>query len=240
MLKIKAEFGLSKIEEIETYYSNALKTINDLAVKRTISLRKITKKDFKEKIDLKNILFNHWFIKLKGKEKYLKHINTKHFKNGLNTPNIERIFIINTLSSNIEYLKNSIYEIEKKFFKKSRNSINSGAPYFFIKNITQGELRSLKEAIYNDEKSFSDGFYFSGSNFKCKEIRKKSTIENDISIKLINKQEYLNEILSDINSTKKLFEFYDTDNRTVSDNTDYTFKIQVEELADIPTIIRGR
>ena len=237
--KIKTEFNLSKDEEIETYYSNALKIINDLAVKKTIISRKITKKDFKEKIDLKNILFNHWFIKLRGKEKYLKYIYLKHIKSH-NILDIERLFIINTVSNDLEYLKDSIYEIEKRFYKKSKRIANSKVPYIFIKNITQQKLSELKESIYSDEKKFIDGFCFSGSQFRCNEIRKLSTKENQISLKFINKEEYLNIILDDISGTKKLFEFYDEHNSPISNNESYTSKIQIEELTDIPIIIRGR
>lgn len=238
--KIKRQFSLSKNEEIETYYSNALKVVHDLAVKRTLASRKITKKDFIEKINLKNILFNYWFIELKGREKYLKHIYSQYFKSGLNTHNYERIFIINTTSNNKEYLKDAIYEIENKYYKKSRTMITSSAPYIFIKNITQTDLCILKETIYLDGKSFNDGFYFSGSSFKCKEIRKESTIENNVSLKFINKQEHLDEILNDIQSTKKVYELYDKNNNSVSGNEDYIVKIQLEDLVDIPKLIRGK
>lgn len=240
LLKIKSEFGLSKIEEIETYYSNALKVVHDLAIKRTMSLRKVTKKDFKEKINLKKILFNHWFIELKGKEKYLKHIHTQYFKNGLNTTNIERIFIINTTSKNQEHLRDAIYEIENKFFKKSRHSITSSAPYIFIKNMSQTDLCELKESIYSDGKKLSDGFCFSGSSFKCDEIRKQSSIENEISLKIINKQEYLDELLAHIQNTKKVFELYDKNFNSISKDENYIIKIQIEDLTDIPKLIRGK
>jgi hypothetical protein len=238
--KIKTEFGLSKVEEIETYYSNALKVINDLAIKKTISSRKITKKDFKEKIDLKNILFNHWFIKLRSKEKYLKYIHFQYFRNNLNTTHIERFFVFNITSDDIVYLKDAIYGIEKRFYKKTTRTINSGAPYIYIKNINIQKLIELKESIYNDDKRFSDGFCFSGSQFRCNEIIKQSTIENKISIKIINKKEYLEEVLSNINGTKKVFEFYDKYNNPISNNESNTLKIQIEDITDIPIIIGGR
>ncbi|MCZ2846078.1 MAG: hypothetical protein O2U61_06260 [Candidatus Bathyarchaeota archaeon] len=238
--KIKSEFGLSKQEEIEIYYSNALKIIYDLSVKKTISTRKITKKDFKKKIDLKSILFNHWFIKLKSKEKYLKYIHSKYFKNSLNTLNIVRIFILNVSSDNLEDLKNVIYEIEDRFYIKSRKSITSGAPYIYIHNLSQKDLTTLKETIYNDDKAFIDGFCFHGSNFKCNELKKESTVENKISIKFINKKEYLDEILSNVIGTKKLFEFCDEKHNFICNDSDFTVKIQIEELKDIPMIIKGK
>lgn len=236
---LKMEFNLTKDEELEIYYSNALKVVYDLSIQRQEDMRKITKKDFKEKINLKNILFNYWYIKLKSKNEYLKYIHSKYIKSH-NTTNIERIFILNIASSNIEYLKDSIYEIENRFYKRTNRNISSGAPYILINNINQNDLLSLKEIIYNDDKRFSDGFYFSGSSFKCNEIRIASTTDNEISIKIINKKEYLEEILNNINGTKKVFEFYDVQNTPLSNNENYTVKIQIEELADILTIIKGR
>jgi len=237
--KIKTEFNLSKDEEMETYYSKALKIIYDLSIKKTISLRKITKKDFKEKINLKNILFNHWFIKLRSKKKYLKYIHSQYIQS-YNTLDVERLFIINTVSNDLEYLKDSIYEIEKRFYKRTTRIVDSKAPYIFIKNISQQNLSELKELIYHDGKKFIDGFSFSGSQFKCSEIRRLSTKENQISLKFINKEEHLNIILNDISGTKKVLEFYDEYNRPISNHESNTLKIQIEEISDITTIIRGK
>ncbi len=240
LLKIKSEFNTNTDEESMSYYSNALKVVNDLAIKDIEDNRKITKKEFMLKIDLKNILFNSWFIELKGKKEYSKLIYSKYFRNTLNSINYERIFILNTANNEIENLKNIIFTIEDKFYKKTNRGINSGAPYIFINNISVEELINLKESIYADGKTIHDGFCFVGSSFKCKEIRKPSTLENSISIKIINKRIHLDEILSNINGSKKLFEFYDTHTESISNDEDYISKIQIENLTDISQIIKGR
>ena len=235
--KIKDEMNISTDEEIQMYYSNALKIVYDLSIKRSISSRKINKQDFKKKIDTKCILFNHWFIQMKSKDIYLKYINTQFFKSKFNTLSIERIFIINMLSTDVEQLIEIVYLIEKKYYKKTRREVTK-APYIFIKNISQNKLTELKETLYNDEKIFHDGFIFHGAKFKCKEIIKDATLNNDISIKIVNKKEYLDEILSEIKCSKRIYEFYD--NKSISEDSNYVNKIQIEGLSDISKIIEGK
>lgn len=236
--KIKDEMNISTDEEVQMYYSNALKIVYDLSIKKSISSRKISKQNFVTKIDTKDILFNHWFIQMKSKNSYLKYINTQFFKSTLNTLVIERIFVINISSHSIEQLIDIIYTIESKFYKKTKRTVTRLLPYVFIENITQNELVELKETLYNDKKIINDGFIFHGAEFKCEEIRKEATLDNSISIKILNKKEYLEEVLLDIECSKKLYEFYD--NKSISQNSDYVNKIQIKDLSDISKIIGGK
>ena len=78
---------------VDLPHLNALKIVNDLAIQKNISKRKITKKDFKNKINTKDSLFNIWFVQLKGIETYCKTIHKKYFAPRLNTTKKERFFI---------------------------------------------------------------------------------------------------------------------------------------------------
>ena len=59
---------------------------------------------------------------------------------------------------------------------------------------------------------------------------------NDIGNESIEK--YLDEILSEIKCSKRIYEFYD--NKSISEDSNYVNKIQIEGLSDISKIIEGR
>ena len=189
-LKIKSDLNVTNDEEVNFLYNNALKIVNDLAIQKNISKRNITKKDFKNKINTKDSLFNIWFVQLKGIATYCKTIHKKYFASSLNTTKKERFFILPNES--IENLKKIIYTIEEKFYKSTTRGITSEAPYIFIKGLLKNDLISLKKSIYGESKIINDGIAFFGADFQIKELFKPSTLENKISIKFINEENYLN------------------------------------------------
>lgn len=235
-LKIKSDFNLTTDEEVNFLYNNALKIVNDLAIQKNISKRKITKKDFKNKINTKDSLFNIWFVQLKGIETYCKTIHKKYFAPSLNTTKKERFFILPNES--IENLKKIIYTIEEKFYKKSNKEVTSGSPYIFIKGLSKSDLISLKKSIYNDSKIINDGIQFLGADFQIKELLKPSTLENKISIKFINEENYINNVLSSILSTKEIYQFY-LDKKDII-NIEDIVSIQIQNSYNIHQIIKGK
>jgi hypothetical protein len=235
-LKIKSDLNVTTDEEVNFLYNNALKIVNDLAIQKNISKRKITKKDFKNKINTKDSLFNIWFVQLKGIETYCKTIHKKYFAPSLNTTKKERFFILPNES--IENLKKIIYTIEEKFYKKSNKEVTSGSPYIFIKGLSKSDLISLKKSIYNDSKIINDGIQFLGADFQIKELLKPSTLENKISIKFINEENYINNVLSSILSTKEIYQFY-LDKKDII-NIEDIVSIQIQNSYNIHQIIKGK
>lgn len=232
--KIKSEMNVSTEEEANFLYCNALKILNDLAIQKNITKRKITKKDFKKSINTKNTLFTIWFIELKGIEAYCKANHRRYFKSSLNETKKERFFILP--NDSINNLKNIIYTIEEKFYKTTNRDIKSGAPYIVIKGISKQDLIDLKNSIYNESKTISDGVPFLGAKFQVKEITKASTKENQISIKILHESQ-LKDTLFNMQSTKEIYQFY-IDKKDVISTIDST-TIQINECKNISLIIKG-
>jgi hypothetical protein len=235
-LKIKSDFNITNDEEVNFLYNNALKIVNDLAIQKNINKRKITKKDFKNKINTKDSLFNIWFVQLKGIETYCKAIHKKYFASCLNTTKKERFFILPNES--IENLKKIIYTIEEKFYKLTTRGITSEAPYIFIKGLSKNDLISLKKSIYGESKIINDGIAFFGADFQIKELFKPSTLENKISIKFINEENYLNNVLASTLSTKEIYQFY-FDKKDII-NIEDIVSIQIQNSDNIHQIIKGK
>jgi hypothetical protein len=233
--KIKSEMNVSTEEEVNFFYSNALKIVNDLAIQKVLKNRQITKKDFKSRIDTKDILFTLWFVKLKGIEAYCKITHRKYFKSSLNETKKERFFIVP--NDSLDNLKSVIYVIEEKFYKTTNRGITSGAPYIIVKGISKQDLSYLKKSIYSESKTIADGVPFLGADFQVQEITKESTKENKISIKIINEIQ-LHETISSIQTTKEIYQFY-IEKKEVLDITG-SIHIQIENLEDIKHIIKGR
>lgn len=232
--KIKSEMKTTNDDEVNFFYSNALKVVNDLAIQKAIKNRQITKNDFKIRINTKNTLFTIWFMKLKGVDAYCKTVHKKYFKSQLNTTKKERFFILP--NSTTEHLKKVIYEIETKFYKQTNREISSGAPYIIVNGISKQDLISLKKAIYNESKTISDGVVFLGADFDTEEVIKPSTKENKISIKFVEDSQ-IGIVLENIKSSKEIYQFY-SDKKELIDLPD-SIQIQIESIENINQIIKG-
>ena len=68
----------------------------------------ITKKTFLEKVNNSNILFNEWFIKIKGKKSHFKNLKQEYFT-FLNIEPFERFFLIEIDQST--YFRNELKEL---------------------------------------------------------------------------------------------------------------------------------
>lgn len=235
-LKIKSDLNVTNDEEVNFFYNNALKIVNDLAIQKNITKRKITKKDFKNKINTKDSLFNIWFVQLKGIETYCKTIHKKYFAPSLNTTKKERFFILPNES--IENLKKIIYTIEEKFYKSTTRGITSEAPYIFVKGLSKNDLISLKKSIYGESKIINDGIPFLGADFQINELCKSSTLQNKVSIKFINNESYLNNVLTHISITKEIYQFY-IDKKEII-NIEDIVNIQIQSSDNIHQIIKGK
>jgi len=232
--QIKKIFN-AKDTEAEYFYNNALRTISDLAIQKDIKKRRITKQQFLDKVGSKEILFNIWYIKLKGLDNYYKLVHNKYFESSVNILNFPRVFIINTEQFDIEVLISTVYNLEKKFYKKVNKSINYGPPYLFFNKISSKSLINLKQRIMCDGKYLHDGHCFKGSQFNISEIMKPSTIDNQISIKIINTENELIELVEKIPGTKYVYQFYKYNIKPIKSID--TINIEIEQLNDISKII---
>ncbi|WP_296148958.1 DUF4297 family anti-phage-associated protein [uncultured Flavobacterium sp.] len=236
---LKSEFNCSEFEAEHFYYNNALNLLKSIAVENKVAKRKITKKNFIEKINIKQVLFSEWFLLYKGQEKVFSELRKQYFTN-LNTSSFERFFLIEV--PNIDYSRSEIKEllflISRKWSKLSAREPQSFCPYIYIHNLPKGELLELKKEMYSEGFGFLDGFNFEGSTFNAIALIQQATFVNGIKLKIINKNEYIEETLKTIKKTKEVYEFYvsDTFSKIVLDNINHV-RIKVNKLSEIKKII---
>jgi hypothetical protein len=236
---LKSNFNCTAFEAENYYYNNALCLIKKASVNSEVGLRTLSRKQFLESIDKKQILFNTWFIAYKGEKKHFNGIRSEYFTE-LNSSPFDRIFLIEV--DNAKYCRSELKEIlillSKKWSKISKREPTPFCPFIFIQGIDDVELIEIKKEIWSEGFCFSDGFDFLGSEFNPKSIHKKPTCENEIKLKFINHTEHIDKILKESTSTRIIYQFYIDapyfDTKRV--DTKHV-KIQINELMNIKEII---
>jgi hypothetical protein len=233
---LKKQFNCSDFEAEYCYYSNALYEVRNLATNTIENMRSITKTDFLSKIDKKDMLFNSWLREKKGIEKYCKKIR-KEFFSHFNVSPHERFFLIDcdSLVTDIE-IKNILIKISENWSKLSKRERNTFCPYVFLHNITTEHLVDIKKLLQCDNIIFLDGYDFYGADFSVKSISKKATHTNNVSLKIVNEQKYINSILEAIETTREIYQFF-TDKPYYENDQHRHIKISIAKTTDINNII---
>lgn len=236
---LQKQFKCTTFEADNFYYNNALKLIKDIAVKPNIKNREITKIDFLYKINTRSILFNEWYIELKGKKKFLADFRKQYFTH-LNISPFERFFIVEV--SRTDYsrseLKELLFLISRKWSKTSKRESCSFCPYVYLHNIPEQELIELKKELQSENFCIIDGFDFHGASFSPKSISRVPTEGNQIKLKILNNIKCVELTLNEISKTKEVYEFYKTIPFFEVNNPSIKHvRIPVEELKDIKEVI---
>lgn len=236
---LMTQFNCHSFEADNFYYNNALKVIKDIAVESNITKRRISKSEFLTKINFKRVLFNEWFITYKGEVKLFAELRKEYFTN-LNISPYERIFIIEVPNTNYirAELKDLILTISKKWSKLSPRDPVPFCPYIYLHNISEHEILELKKEFTTEGFTFMDGFDYYGSDFNPKSITKSITSKTLVQLKILNKLEYIDLTIAEINKTKEIYQFYNT--QVFFDNNYHNIKqvnIQFSLLTDIKKII---
>jgi len=205
--KLKHIFSCSD-NEADFYYNNALQEVKRLSTMKDENDRKIKKKDFISHINKKDFLFDIWFLKKKGINKYCKTIKNQFFTM-YNISPYERFFLLecDDLISIVD-LKVVLQNISKKWSKLSRYSKHSFCPYVYLHNISDSKFIEVKKLLQSDGFYFIDGYDFKNADFSVNSICKKATNQNEIKLKIINQKEQINDILKSMSVTREIYQFF--------------------------------
>jgi hypothetical protein len=234
--RLKRFFMAFDFESEYYYYNNALQEVKKLSIMKDKDDRIITKGEFISRINKKDFLFNTWFIKKKGIDKYCKAIK-KQFFSEYNVSPYERFFLIDCNESIPETeLKMLVQNISKKWSKLSRRLQDTFCPYVYFHNISNGKLKKIKELLQLDGFYFLDGYDFKDSDFFVKSICKKATSYNEIKLKIISNIEQIDDILDSLSVTREIYQFFTK--KSFYENTVHRhIKIPIVETKDINAII---
>lgn len=191
------------------YYNNALRVVKELAIKADIACRSISKKDFFARINTSKILFNEWFVSIKGEKAHFQNLKNEYFS-AFNISPFERFFLMEVESSTYSRseLKDLLFLISRKWSKLSVREPKPFCPYVYIHGIDACELRELKSELIREDFFFWDGFDYEGAKFNPKSIVKRADSYNKIKIKIINSVDFLKLVIPEISQTKQVYQFY--------------------------------
>ena len=223
------------VKLLDFYSLKAQSIIKQLATSKNIDDRKITKKDFINKLLDINIKFDEWFINKIGYTKYYSMLRKKYFTVQNISP-FDRFFIIDcSTCSNTNSLKIIVQQICKKWSKISQRNTQSFCPYIVFYNIEEKDLLELKIELFYENFNFIDGYCFKNSPFSIEALFKDVTHYNEIKVKIVE-IENLDEVLEYSKKTKCIYQFYL--NNTIYANNKYDIlNVKLEKIDDILSVI---
>jgi len=234
----KATFSCSDFSSEFYFYNSALRVIRDISKDSNQSNRNITKANFLKRVNNYRILFDEWFLLLKGEKAHFSNLRKEYFGN-VNILFKERFFLveINPSSYSRSDLKTLLNLIIKNY-TKIISQPTPFCPYLYIHGIDNAELIELKKDLAEDEIIILDGFDFEGAEFNVKSIIKKPTLSYQIKLKFLNKLDYLNDTLSLTGRKSEIYQFYLNDIFfDYNSNSIKEIKIQIDNLSKIKNIV---
>lgn len=236
--QITIAFKCTEFEAEHYYYNNALKTIKNISIREKISEREISKKDFLNEIDNKEILFNQWFYIYRTQKEIFKKIRKEYFT-ALNIAPYERFFLLDVDQSDFDLvlIKDLIYLIIKKWAKCTKREPHPFCPYIYLHNILHEQLAALKKELYKENIIFIDGFPFLGSDFYAETLALPANHENKLQIKIINEKDMINAVIENIRNRVEIYQFYTKKVFYEGFDNVKHIKIQIEKLDNIKEII---
>ncbi|UCV23692.1 DUF4297 family anti-phage-associated protein [Ferribacterium limneticum] len=178
------------------FYPRAINAIQNLAVKKKMSQRKITKADFIAEINKKEIVFSRWLLAKFGDANYAKSLKRQHIRFlGTGVPVANRVFSIEfsgtvDLPRTIKMLKTTADYFSNKV-SGTRPAHEWFCPFVLLRGISDQDLITLKAMLYHDQVCFEDGYPFLGADFRPERMQILPTKERKLTLKFIPSVEKL-------------------------------------------------
>jgi len=237
--RLIAQFSCSKFEAEIFFYNNAIKFIKDVSVQGDVANREVSKRDFLSKINTKKILFNEWYIQIKGEEAHYRNLRNEYFGQGVNVLYKERFFLFEIDNNNYSRheVKDLLILLIKKY-TKIKSQPDPFCPYVYFQDIPDTELIELKKDFMANNILLTDGFDFEGSEFNCNSLYKKPSLAHPIKIKFLNKLDYLTDLLPLTGRKTEIYQFYFRNEILTNGNPSIKdVKIQINNFNHIKKVI---
>jgi hypothetical protein len=236
---IKKEYSCSD-GEIEFYYNNALSVIAQMASYSDSTKRSIIKREFFNKTKNKHVLYSIWRLQELGKDKYCREIRKKHFTIS-NIPSYARFFIIELDGTETKALiKEVLLELRPKWSSHERRrkpEKERYAPYVLLQGIQPDLLANIKRELLDEGIQFTDGFPFEGATFNVDELNKLQTRDNQLSLRFINDDKLMPEIIVSLKrQTKEIYRFYRKQPFDVPTDLKYV-QFRIEDISFVKEMI---
>ena len=162
------DLGICKRDDVDFFYAKSIYIIRNLAKAQVETKRKISKKEFIQKLkNSKKMIFDHWYLEKIGENSYLKSIRKKYFNNTQSKFN--RFFLIDTSDFEFFEVKNLLTNISNKWSnQRGKREVEKFCPFVYLHNFDHDDLCKIKEELISEGFLIEDGYYYKGSNFNSK------------------------------------------------------------------------
>ena len=202
--------------------------------------RKITKKRFLQNTNNRKVLYSIWRLQEIGKGKYCREIRKQHFSIR-NIPPYARFFIVELKGNETRAsIKEVLLEVRKKWSsheRKRKPAQDRYAPYICLRGVTDELLVEIKKELFSAEIKFTDGFAFAGADFNVNELNKQQTYENQLSLRFVNEDELISQVIDSLDDRiREVYQFY-TDVPLEINRDIKHIKIKIKDISYIKEMI---
>ncbi len=196
------------------YYPSAINVVQRIAIKADEKDRKITKGEFLEAVNRKDVVFSLWLRQKFGDAYYARSIKRKYFTFPYTkVPSATRIFAMElTGEFDLSKAVSLLAKLGMRFshVEHKRTPVQDRfCPYVLLRNIAPADLVSLKAIMLQQGVKFADGHPFNGSAFHPAVLAGIPTKENQIQIKFISNPEQIKPLVAAIaGSVVEIFDFF--------------------------------
>lgn len=209
--KICTELKVSNAEAELYHYNSALKIIRELSVLQDSAKKTITKREFVKRISVQDEIFDSWYIRRKGRERYIKSVKSQHLTSDLNMENTNRFFLIDCSDHpKSNDIKEAIRAISKKWSKISDRQKPCFCPSIYLHKVGAKEFTKVRKEMYLEGHQFVDGIPFSGSELCADHFFTEPSKENEIKFRMVNTLDDLYVLLNHASGSLELYEFYNS------------------------------
>lgn len=235
---LKVEFKCSDFVAENYFYNSALKEIRNLSKDSNITNRNISKENFLKLINNSQIIYNEWFLKIKGEKLHFANLRKEFFGN-LNILFKERYFLFDvSVGTNTRAEIKDLLHLVIKKYTKIISQPTPFCPYVYLHGVSKSELIEIKKDLIEDGIILHDGFDFEGAIYNPNSILIKPNVNHQIKLKFINDLTYLHTTLSLTARKSEIYQFYIKNSFFSLNNSSIKeIAIQISELINIKNII---
>ena len=190
------------------YYNNAVSFVKEIAVKKTKTARTVSKGKFLEAIGIKRNLFDKWYIEFIGYEKYYKAVRKQYFAQ-VNVSPKNRFFLIEC-DEHVQdgEIVDIVTKISEKWSRLSAREQTPFCPLIYLQGLSSSRLANVKLILQENDFHIWDGYEYKDATFSAASLARQVNHYINIRAKIINKVNYIDEMLETCSGVKEVFQFY--------------------------------
>jgi hypothetical protein len=196
------------------FYPMAINVVQGLALEADVAQRKITKAQFLNAINRKDVVFNVWLRDYMGREYFARMVRRKYFSHGrTKLPKASRLFVIE-MGAEFDVAKASrmLAGLGRKFSHTEHlrtHATDRFCPYVLLRGLAPEQLVELKENLWRQGVAFLDGYPFHGAAFSPTMLAEDPTKERLWKLKFVPDEHQLAPtIAACARSLIEVFDFY--------------------------------